>query len=304
MKTQFKSKLLSILLVLVMVLAFVPVSALTAFAAEPSVVVTHDVDEIRELLRSDGDVIIKLDADAEKELTAYSDFENEKWDSQYVWTKLGSGNKTIDLNGYRLYVYDQSARSLGSLEWMAFRYIQGALLMEIPDGASLTVNDSSGGGMIWMDAEMPDKSEIEGSGLLMERNIFAVTGGELTVNGGEIHAGRSKEIYAQSAPEYDKNYRLKNDFTGYFYEYLYGYATWFLSGTAITAESGNVTVNGGDIWGRGSSLACRERPMEQTISVIVVQHFAYWEPVKYIFPAVIFTEDPMRMRCRFPIPTI
>ena len=35
MKTKFKSKLLSILLVLVMVLAFVPVSALTAFAAEP-----------------------------------------------------------------------------------------------------------------------------------------------------------------------------------------------------------------------------------------------------------------------------
>ena len=34
MKTKFKSKLLGVLLVLVMVLAFVPVSALTAFAAE------------------------------------------------------------------------------------------------------------------------------------------------------------------------------------------------------------------------------------------------------------------------------
>ena len=33
MKTKFKSKLLSVLLVLVMVLALVPVSALTAFAA-------------------------------------------------------------------------------------------------------------------------------------------------------------------------------------------------------------------------------------------------------------------------------
>ena len=33
MKTKFKSKLLSILLVLVMVLALVPVSAFTAFAA-------------------------------------------------------------------------------------------------------------------------------------------------------------------------------------------------------------------------------------------------------------------------------
>ena len=254
MKTTFKSKLLSILLVLVMVLALVPVSGLTAFAAGQNEVVTHDVDQIRDLLRQDGDVRIKLDADAEKKLTAYSDFENTKWDSQYVWTKLGSGNKTIDLNGHRLYVYDQSARSLGSLDWMAFGYIQGALLMEIPNGASLTVNDSNGGGKIWMDAEMPDKSEMEGSGLLMERNIFAVTGGNLTINGGEIHAGRSKEIYAQNARKYDKDYELIIDYTigdFNFYEHLYGYATWFLSGTAITAESGNVTINGGNIWGRG-----------------------------------------------------
>ena len=244
-------KLLSILLTLALLLGMVP---MTAMATGDSEVVTHDIDQIRELLRQDGDVRIKLDADAEKNLTAYSDFENTKWDSQYVWTKLGSGNKTIDLNGYRLYVYDQSARSLGSLEWMDFRYIQGALLMEIPEGAALTVNDSSGGGMIWMDAEMPDKTELEGSGLLMERNIFAVTGGELTINGGEIHAGRSKEIYAQNAPKYDKDYELIIDYTIAdidFYEHLYGYATWFLSGTAITAESGNVTINGGNIWGRG-----------------------------------------------------
>lgn len=242
-------KLLSILLALVMLLGMLPMTAVAA--EDPEVIVTHDVDQIRELLQQDGDVSIKLDADAEKKLTAYSDFEDDKWNSQYVWTKIGSGNKTIDLNGYRLYVYDQSARSLGSLDWMDFRYIQGALLMEIPEDAALTVNDSSGGGMIWMDAEMPDKSEIEGPNLLMERNIFAVTGGNLTVNGGEIHAGRSKEIYAQSALKHDKDYMPIHDFTEFFYEYLYGYATWFLSGTAITAESGNVTINGGDIWGRG-----------------------------------------------------
>jgi len=246
-KINKKTKIISVLVISVMLIGLL---FATVFAVEPNVVVTHDADEIRELLRSNGDVIIKLDADAEKKLTAYSDFEDDKWLSQYVWTKIGSGNKTIDLNGYRLYVYDQSARSLGSLEWMDFRYIQGALLMEIPNGASLTVNDSNGGGMIWMDAEMPDKSEIEGSDLLMERNIFAVTGGELTVNAGEIHAGRSKNIYAQGATKNDKYYKLIPNLLG-FYEHLYGYATWFLSGTAITAESGNVTINGGDIWGRG-----------------------------------------------------
>lgn len=238
-------KLLSILLALVMLLGMLPMTAMAA-----GEVVTHDVDQIRELLKQDGDVTIKLDADAEKMITAYSDFEDDKWDSQFVWTQLGSGNKTIDLNGHRLYVYDQSARSLGSLEIEPFKYIQGALLMEIPAGASLTVNDSAGGGKIWMDAEMPPKDEIEGNGLLMERNIFAVTGGDLTVNGGEIHAGRSKNIYAQAATKNDKYYKLIPNLLG-FYEHLYGYATWFLSGTAITAESGNVTINGGDIWGRG-----------------------------------------------------
>lgn len=256
MKHKVSKQFLSALLAFVMIVGLIPASTLTVFAVG-NVVVTHDVDEIRELLRSDGDVSIKLDADAEKKLTAYSDFENyqtDKWNSQYVWTKIGSGNKTIDLNGHRLYVYDQSARSLGSLDWLDFRYIQGALLMEIPEGTSLTVNDSSGGGKILMDAEMPDKSQIEGSGLLMERNIFAVTGGNLTVNGGEIHAGRSKEIYAQNATKYDKDYDLiptGSLFGVTLYDHLYGYATWFLSGTAITAESGNVTINGGDIWGRG-----------------------------------------------------
>ena len=247
-------KVIGTLLVFAMLFSLLPAAA---FADEPvngNVVITHDVDQIRELLRQDGDVTIQLDADAEKKITAYSDFEDDKWNSQFVWTKVGSGNKTIDLNGHRLYVYDQSARTLGSLEIEPFKYIQGALLIEIPSGASLTVDDSATGGMIWMDAEMPPKDEIEGSGLLMERNIFAVTGGNLTVNGGEIHAGRSKEIYAQNAPKYDKDYALIIDYTigdFNFYEHLYGYATWFLSGTAITAESGNVTINGGDIWGRG-----------------------------------------------------
>ena len=250
---QTMKKGMAILLVFAMLFTIMPVSAFAA--PEPgNLVVTHNVDQIRELLRQDGDVTIQLDADAEKKITAYSDFEDDKWNSQFVWTKVGSGNKTIDLNGHRLYVYDQSARTLGSLEIEPFKYIQGALLIEIPSGASLTVDDSATGGMIWMDAEMPPKDEIEGDGLLMERNIFAVTGGNLTVNGGEIHAGRSKEIYAQNAPKYDKDYALIIDYTigdFNFYEHLYGYATWFLSGTAITAESGNVTINGGDIWGRG-----------------------------------------------------
>ena len=48
MKTKFNSKLLGVLLVLVMVLAFVPVSALTAFAAEPT-----EITEIKSVMAAD-----------------------------------------------------------------------------------------------------------------------------------------------------------------------------------------------------------------------------------------------------------
>ncbi|MBR2381078.1 MAG: hypothetical protein IKA84_01100, partial [Clostridia bacterium] len=48
MKTKFKSKLLGVLLVLVMVLALVPVSGLTAFAAEPT-----EITEIKSVISSE-----------------------------------------------------------------------------------------------------------------------------------------------------------------------------------------------------------------------------------------------------------
>ena len=258
MKTKFKSKFLSILLVLVMVLALVPVSALTAFAAEPRVVVTHDVDEIRELLRQDGDVSIKLDADAEKDLDFYfeQEYETEKCDGRKVWAKLGSGNKIIDLNGYRLYVNDKS------YDWGAS--IWQAVLMEIPTGASLTVNDSAGGGKIWMDTPMYFDIWFEGNDGIKIRDIFAVTGGDLTVNGGEIHAGRAKRVWKFYVVKADKNWQWPaTDWYEDWYEergetpddigsiYYTGYATQFNSGTAITAYSGNVTINGGEFWGRG-----------------------------------------------------
>ena len=58
------NRVFSILLTLVMLLGMMPMTATAT--EEPNVVVTHDVDEIRELLRQDGDVSIKLDADADK----------------------------------------------------------------------------------------------------------------------------------------------------------------------------------------------------------------------------------------------
>ena len=243
-------KALALVLTLVMVFCMVPSFMLTASATETTIV-THDADYIQQLLRGDGNISIKLDADADKLIEAYSCFETEEsdyWNGRFIWTRVGSGEKTIDLNGHRLYVYDQSARYLSAL-YQQFKYIQKALMIEVPYNASLTVNDSAGGGLIRMDAEMPDKSELRGQDMLMERNIFGVTGGNLTVNGGEIHAGRSKQIYANQATEKNKNHKLIP--RAGLYAELCGYCTWILCGTGITTVRGNVTVNGGDIWGRG-----------------------------------------------------
>ena len=257
-------KLLSILLCCAMLLGMLP---MTAMATGDSVVVTHDVDQIRELLREDGDVSIKLDGDADKIIVStHENRDDEKeyeegtiFDTKKVWTRIGSGNKTIDLNGHRLYVTETLDQRAG---------VWKAVMMEIPTGASLTVNDSAGGGLIWFDAEMYDPDDIyyEGNSGLKIRDTFYVTGGDLTVNGGEIHAGRARRVWAYYVAKVDKNWQWIGspwyeewyegrdetpEDNGYHNWYYTGYATQFNSGTAITAYDGNVTINGGNFWGRG-----------------------------------------------------
>ena len=249
-----------------MVIGLIPASTLTALAVG-NVVVTHDVDEIRELLRQDGDVSIKLDADANKTIVStHENRDDEKeyeegtiFDAKKVWTRIGSGNKTIDLNGHRLYVTETLDQRAG---------VWQAVMMEIPTGASLTVNDSAGGGLIWFDAEMYDPDDIyyEGNSGIKIRDTFYVTGGDLTVNGGEIHAGRARRVWAYYVAKVDKNWQWIGspwyeewyegrdetpEDNGYHNWYYTGYATQFISGTAITAYDGNVTINGGNFWGRG-----------------------------------------------------
>ncbi|MBQ4065662.1 MAG: hypothetical protein IJD10_06140, partial [Clostridia bacterium] len=266
MKHKFSKQILSALLAFVMVIGLIPASTLTALAVG-NVVVTHDVDEIRELLRQDGDVSIKLDADANKTIVStHENRDDEKeyeegtiFDTKKVWTRIGSGNKTIDLNGHRLYVTETLDSRAG---------VWKAVMMEIPTGASLTVNDSAGGGLIWFDAEMYDPDDIyyEGNSGIKIRDTFYVTGGDLTVNGGEIHAGRARRVWAYYVAKVDKNWQWIGspwyeewyegrdetpEDNGYHNWYYTGYATQFNSGTAITAYDGNVTINGGNFWGRG-----------------------------------------------------
>ncbi len=238
-----KRRIWSILLCAVLLIGSIPMLTRSVEAVEE--VVTHDVDEIRNLLKSNKNVVIRLDGDAEKNLTGMSDFEHQLWRSEYwTWVELGQGSKTIILDGYRLYLYDRSYRSDGSCEFLPIRK---GLMMLIPAGSSLRIDDPTGRGKIWMDAEMPDKDLFVTDNCFLERFIFAVDGGNLTVTGGEIHAGRAKDIYVSGADRYFWNWVPMDGV----YSVYHGYATQFISGNAITAVSGNVTITGGSFWGRG-----------------------------------------------------
>lgn len=127
-----------------------------AFAAET--IVTHDGDEIRAALEKDGDVEIRLDAYVtwsagrmtDREMTpitlpcAHTDLiesglhpDSHPGRMQF-WASLGSGSKTIDLAGQHLDVsVDDAGKRWDETDTQLY-------LFNIPAGASLTVEDSSG----------------------------------------------------------------------------------------------------------------------------------------------------------------
>ena len=231
-------KLWSILLVLVMVLSMMPALTRNAQADEIvwTEVSTQNAWEIQQYLRMEGDVCIKLTGDAEWMLED-ADYEPYLWKDRQVWAKLGKGTKILDLNGYRLYLSDKGNAPAQSV------------MMVIPEGASLNVYDDVGTGMIWMDGQMKFGDDFYGDDAILVRDVFAVTGGLLAVHGGEIHAGRAKRVWcnlvSQNTPDWDwgDKYSAASAYSGY--------ATKFNSGTAVTVESGEAMIYGGEFWGRG-----------------------------------------------------
>ena len=232
-------KLLSILLVLIMVLSLMPAFSMETKAEEYTwiEVTTQSAWEIQKYLRMEGDVWINLGGDVEWMLEE-ADYEPYLWHFSRVWTKVGKGTKVLDLDGHRLYLSDEGDAPAQSV------------MMEIPDGASLNVYDDVGGGMIWMDGQMKFGEDFYGDDGILVRDVFAVTGGVLAINGGEIHAGRAKRIWCDLVTPRTRDWDWGDKYyPGSIYS---GYATQFNSGTAVTVEDGGyVVIRGGELWGRG-----------------------------------------------------
>ncbi len=244
-------RFVSLMVVLMMIAALFPAMPKKEVRADVENVIAHDPDELREYLQKDGDVNIKL-ADA----VFYSQYPN--WDSyrrmrkQYpesefegdmpVWAELGSGVKTLDLNGRLLEVEVDDLKA------------QQAFLFQIPFGAKLVVNDSRGTGEIffngYMYAATKGTAGLHEAALKYEqhRNGFWVRGGELEFNGGTLVGGRSKKRYLgygiQSglyAECFDTAGQGRYD----------GEARQQISCCGIYMSDGKTVINGGTIEGRG-----------------------------------------------------
>ena len=143
-----------------------------------------------------------------------------------------SGEKHLDLNGYTIEIW-QNQKAFG----------KNTNLFTVPDGASLTVYDTSakGTGRINHNSKL-GKTSKEGF-VSPLRNIFRVEkGGTLIVNGGTIEAGRTIKTWLVDAALADASIYYRYD----------GYARKYVLGSSVIAFAGStVVINGGKLISRG-----------------------------------------------------
>ena len=210
-------RLFSIFLSLIILLGVMPLSAVSAFAADdgfaenPSWFVISGANDstrmaqLNGMLSQSGTKYIKLGDDIDLNYDLGSSFPI-------------NGIKHLDLNGHKLNYDDRTSENC--------RY-----MFDILSGAEMYIYDSSDKktGYIHFDGILPKSGEIS-------RSIFVVEKyGKLVVNGGEIEAGRSKQIWLAGAGFYN------------------GYVRQQVQGAAIYVSPGaECIINGGVIRGRGT----------------------------------------------------
>ncbi|MBR3275014.1 MAG: InlB B-repeat-containing protein [Eubacterium sp.] len=250
-----KGRLIGFLLAAVLAVGLVPAAHVQEAKADPGVVYTHDVDKVKELLESDGDVHIVLDDKTQQTIKGY--VETGIWWNDPTWCDIGPGEKILDLNGNLFEIDLDDARLSGMYE-------QTVTLFAVPSGAKLTINDSSANnsGKICFDGWLHEVY-IDGclicsfsNSTVIHRNGFLVDGGELVFNGGVLVGGRSKEQWVTAAlrdtnltkSDWSWNIHLGEVDTDKIHT---GYVRQQVNCDGITINDGTVIINGGVIQGRG-----------------------------------------------------
>ena len=204
-------KIVSLLLSLVLLLSTVPLFTVSAAAATAVEVTTGAA--LKDYLAKNGDYTIKV---TKKIRYNYKQKAED-------FAKLGTGTKTLDLNGQTI--------EIGN-DYNTTSAFDTSAVFNIGPGAKLIVNNSVSGGTVKSDGTLHNYDHINYQKCNRSvRNIFAVTGGTLVVNGGTFEAGRSKKDYNADA--------AKNEYQQ-------------INGSAVMISGGStVIINGGSFYGRG-----------------------------------------------------
>ena len=235
-KTNPRNRIVSILLVLVMLLTMVPITAVTANAAEPTWETVTTYEQFAAAMTAEGQRNVKLGADI---------------DTGTLTSGMGileslevKGRKQLDLNGHTLRMYsaktamsdmitikrgdltvlDSSSGQKGTI--LGSTYNDSCYLFNIQYG-KLTLNS----GTLKVDAGSL-KTETK-----WKRVIYCYVGGTVTINGGTLHV----------APE---TYEGENNAYGQYFEEEYrdllnGYCGY----TLMASNSCKVSINGGTFQG-------------------------------------------------------
>ena len=240
-----KKRVFSLILSLCMILCLVP--ALTPEVRAAETVKVGTMADLKAALEKNGDAEITVTKEIVQTVTV-GYYKQYAAGSTYI--TLGSGQKTLDLAGYKVELNGEG----------------GGLLtfLRVPEGAELTIRDSSTKqtGLLWCDGDM---DFWDGSIFLSYfytdlrcRHVIAVDGGKLTVKSGSIESGRTKNVYVYNGVTVSE----------YGYETMVGYeinstivvhalrrydanAYEIVGGDAILLNGGEVTIDGGNIYGRG-----------------------------------------------------
>ena len=221
------TKLWSFLLSLVMLLSLLPTTA-EAYLPTPNPNTPHSNNGWVELNGPLGVAALKEYLKDENNtwymrLTGNISLDDDSFEGITV-----KGTKYLDLNGYSVDVNRDGGKEL--------------TLFEVPEGSTIVVCDSRGGGRIHYDGylDMDQSCNSEGGQVKFRaiRNLFHVEG-TMILNGGELDGGRSKQVwvtYSHAAGSADY-------YTGYVRQQLYA--------TGIDVDGGTLIMNGGSVCGRG-----------------------------------------------------
>ncbi len=236
-------RFLSLFLAAILAVTFnLPGVAPKAYAAGETVE-TKDIGEIKARLESDEDVTVKLSGNVSYKME----------DASLLWCMVGSGKKILDLNGHTLEIKQEE-----NLKGETF------YMIEVPSGASLTVNDSSGknagklvaNGYIhkWVSGPAGSHESDYKERDVLYRNVIHVTGGDFVLNYGTIKAGRKKDQYigyGYNVEEYVVQMNNGSTWGSKNPPRYDGYVDKVINSAGITVTDGTVTINGGVVEGRG-----------------------------------------------------